>query len=740
MSKIKLDDDTEDIPIESKVSGELHYTDLENMKWMDVILNILKNKAGSEQMDDHFYETLINNKISQIATNMRVCFEFYDGGIIPANIYSFLLATSGSSKGKTNSTLKNLFFKDFEDSFMTMHQIRAKLNLEHMAEDKSRLEGMSEEQALDYLTKRFNCLPNFIFTYNDSTEPGFKALREKLTLSGSGATNIELDEIGINMHKIKEFLSAVLECYDVGVLNQKLTKTESSKDTAKIPATFLAFGTGSTLLDGGEMEKDFMSILRQGLARRCTFSYTENIKDTEDDEEFDPMKILLRAKSSEDSKDSLRIMNKFKLLSEPKLFDKVILVPDAIWAKVLEYQRDCNKEVSKLSEFEDLVMLNIKHSYWTLSKIMSVYAFMDGKDYVEQIHFDRALKYVKHSIIDFKKMVRRKSNFERVALFICTAKRELTLFDFTESMPFYKNATKQSKMEMLELAQAYAATHNMLIQHKIKEGIIYYTGSMLEEVDLNQIKLSMSSHITENFVPLSGKWDDLYNIPCSNTNYSIHHFIDNYRKGSNAIAGFNIVVLDIDDGTDLDTAKAILKESKYLITTTRNHNKEKNGKIRDRFRIFLPMTVELKLNELDFKAFMTNVMEDFPIEVDEACKDIARFYFGHAGADYAYNDGSLFDPADYIPNTEPNKKRIKFNSELGDIGSLEKWFLKRMASGNRNDMLIKFALALVDADKEYEEIESRCMTLNSRLEDPISQKEISSTILSTVRKKLYGGK
>jgi len=257
---------------------------------------------------------------------------------------------------------------------------------------------------------------------------------------------------------------------------------------------------------------------------------------------------------------------------------------------------------------------------------------------------------------------------------------------------------------------------------------------------LNKIKLSCSSGITENFNGLTGKWSDLYQIPCSAINYSSHHFIDNYRTGANAIPGFNIVILDIDDGTDLETAKAILDDRKYLITTTRNHRKEKHGKTNDRYRIFLPMKVELKFNESDFKKFMTNIMEDFPIKVDPACKDIARFYYGFNGAEHYYNEGEMFDPTEYIPDTESNNKRVKFNSKVGDIGALEKWFLKSIVNGERNVSFIKFALALVDSGKEYEEIEDRVFTLNKQLGDEaLTHKELSSTVLVTVRKKLYGG-
>ena len=81
----------------------------EDMNWYHKMVDIIKNKANDDTMDDHFYQTLINNKLSQIACAMRCKFEYHDGGQIPANFYSFLLATSGSGKGRTNSTIEELF-------------------------------------------------------------------------------------------------------------------------------------------------------------------------------------------------------------------------------------------------------------------------------------------------------------------------------------------------------------------------------------------------------------------------------------------------------------------------------------------------------------------------------------------------------------------------------------------------------------------------------------------------------
>lgn len=723
-------------------SLEPHKTDLKDMKWMDRMIEVLQNKAGGDAQTDHFYQTLINNKLSQISTNMRISFEYYDGGIIPANVYAFLLATSGASKGKTNSTLEELFFNEFKNDFLKLFMDRAKASIDYLGEQRALSEGMPEDQAIALINKRFNDLPTFLYTYNDATEAGYKAIREKLTIASIGSTNIELDEIGINMHKIEEFLSSVLEAYDTGKLKQKLVKMESSQDATAVPSTFLSFGTGSTLLDGGDMEKKFTNMLRQGMARRCCFAYSDSVTTDEDIlVEFDALAVLRAAKCSTDTADHNSISEKFRRLANDLNIGKIIKVPDHIWAQMLEYKHRCTIESAHLSEFDDLTRLNLLHSYWQLSKLMSIYAFIDGYSEVEQHHFDYALDYVLNSHKNFTNMIRRKSNFERIAEFICMSKKELTLFDLNDALPFYKSGNKQQKQEMLDLAQAYAATHHMVIKHTIKEGIEYFSGSMLEKSNLDQIILSTSSDITKSYSSLFGRWDDLYLVPTSNTNYSAHHFMDGdegkgYRNGDNALKGFNLVILDVDNSVDIETAKAILEGQKYLICTTKNHKKDKDGITSDRYRIFLPVKYTLCLDTDEYKSFMSNIMDEFPINVDPACKDNARFYYGHSGAEYYYGEGELFDPTPYIQDTKGNEKRVATNKELADIGSLERWFLKRMSIGDRNDNLLKFALALVDDNVEFDEISERVHTLNNKLAEPITEREINSTVLKTTMKKI----
>ena len=69
------------------------------------------------------------------------------------------------------------------------------------------------------------------------------------------------------------------------------------------------------------------------------------------------------------------------------------------------------------------------------------------------------------------------------------------------------------------------------------------------------------------------------------------------------------------------------------------------------------------------------------------------------------------------------------------LDNLERWFAQRMATGNRNNQMIKFALALVDSGMDLITISKQVHSFNSKLSNPMTESEIDSTILTTVAKR-----
>ena len=203
-----------------------------------------------------------------------------------------------------------------------------------------------------------------------------------------------------------------------------------------------------------------------------------------------------------------------------------------------------------------------------------------------------------------------------------------------------------------------------------------------------------------------------------------------YRDAAHVKKGFNMAVVDVDDGVDIDTAKLLLSEYKYLIHTTKRHTKDKH-----RFRIIFPLSHIMKLHGSDYKEFMNNIYEWLPFGVDSQTNDPARKWL--AGArNYWYNDGELLDALQFIPKTKKNDERKVKLGKLQSLDAMQKWFVTKTDSGNRNNQLIRYALMLVDSGRDIANITTEVMTLNSKLPDPISEDEILATVIRTVSKKI----
>ncbi len=72
---------------------------------------------------------------------------------------------------------------------------------------------------------------------------------------------------------------------------------------------------------------------------------------------------------------------------------------------------------------------------------------------------------------------------------------------------------------------------------------------------------------------------------------------------------------------------------------------------------------------------------------------------------------------------------------LENLDNLERWFAQRMAEGNRNNQMLKFALALVDSGMDLLTVQRQVLEFNKKLNSPLSEDELSATVMVTVAKR-----
>lgn len=206
------------------------------------------------------------------------------------------------------------------------------------------------------------------------------------------------------------------------------------------------------------------------------------------------------------------------------------------------------------------------------------------------------------------------------------------------------------------------------------------------------------------------------------------------RNAVNCIPGFNMVILDVDDGFNLETVKLLMEDYRYLIYTTKRHTDKQN-----RFRILFPLSHKIKLNPKDYKEFMDNLYDWLPFDVDRQTNDIARKWLSHANkkSPAIYNEGQLLDALLFIPKTKKAEIQQDRVNQYSNLSGLERWFLKETHTGNRSNQFIKYGYMLVDAGQSFDEIKNRVLTFNSKLKDGLTEMEILSTIMVSVQSKIH---
>ena len=74
-------------------------------------------------------------------------------------------------------------------------------------------------------------------------------------------------------------------------------------------------------------------------------------------------------------------------------------------------------------------------------------------------------------------------------------------------------------------------------------------------------------------------------------------------------------------------------------------------------------------------------------------------------------------------------------SKIEDLDNLERWFAQRMVQGNRNNLMFKYGMALVDNGYTFEDVADKIKKFNKQINCGLSEDELEKSILVTIAKK-----
>lgn len=695
------------------------------------LVRILCNKTQND--NPLFFRVMVGYYFSMIASMMRCQIATHDRGDLPVNMYALNLSPSGTGKGFSTNILENSVIHLFRHRFLEeTFPVLAATNLPKLALKRATRKGTDPDDELLRVEKEFDFLGNLLFSFDSATPAAVKQMRHKLLMADAGSLNLEIDEIGSNLVGQLEVLNTFLELYDVGKIKTKLVKntsenTRSEEIVGKTPTNMLLFGTPSKLLNGGKTEEELYSMLETGYARRCFFGYAKSATKSL---ELTPEQVYENLIQQDSSMYLTEISERFEKLADIINANKRLAMSKETSLLLIEYHLKCEKEAARYPEHEEIRKAEISHRYFKALKLAGAYAFIEDSSELTTEHLYQAIKLAEESGEAFNQLLTRDRPYVKLAKYVASVKRDITQADMVEDLPFYKGSAAQ-KSEMLTLAIAYGYKNNIIIKKSFSDGVECLRGETLKETCLNKMIVSYSQDMTTDYSNEIAPFDQLHKLTqASGIHWVSHHLNGGYRNEENCIPGFNLVVIDVDGGVSMNSAKLLLKDIKYLMYTTKRSTDEEN-----RFRIIFPINYELALDAKDYKEFMLNIYSWLPFTVDSGTNQRSRKWLSHSGH-YEFNDGEILDVLPFIPKTSKNEARKELLSTQSSMDNLERWVANNIGDGNRNNLLLRYALILVDAGYDFEAIRSRVITLNDKIADKLDEAEIMGTIMVTVMKSL----
>lgn len=203
-------------------------------------------------------------------------------------------------------------------------------------------------------------------------------------------------------------------------------------------------------------------------------------------------------------------------------------------------------------------------------------------------------------------------------------------------------------------------------------------------------------------------------------------FRSNYRNNEN-FESTSLMVLDVDENLTIEQALKTFEPYKFLLATTRSHQKEKHGLVCDRFRVILFLEREIKTKE-EFISTWFSLKEKFPF-IDEKCKDPARFFYKCTDAFFhVKSEGQLIPTvaptATSAPKPQPSLAGAETRGKLSQ--STQDFLFRGAEAGTWNDRLFKAAKDAFEQNYTQEWFEPRALMVMEEHRDDFEAKRSES--------------
>lgn len=733
--------------------GDLETLDLTKLPTtLGKLLRDIKDIEEDIPIDSLLLDVLV--KMSQVLNFRKLKLETVNGEITTINIYAMIFMESGAGKDRPLSMMDRRLFPEIFDMIERQYEVYKEKRLREVnadAEVKYPKGALRNKYIAEHSPK-----PIHTEMTGYTTPEGFDQCRGEMDQANYGGTFIKIGEFGDYVHNASTaqniLISTLEEVFDTGDSKPKTIKADNTNRRINSVASTALFHSTINRLQNDEGRERLLSMLVGGMARRCFLCYPEVVKNKMAELDYEGWQKERQGKLTVAYRDidtdwRTWINGIYKALNTSKIWQ---LSPEGL-ELYLKYTKFSN--LIEFDKYTDEAIVAERYGRgWKMIKLAALLAILEhaeiptvyGVDVEHAIYLTEYYGKYMDKLISNPQItpVDKLFNFFLQNVNKVISKGDIRRLNLVKRFEFPK--WLEDSMEEINLM---AERDDMSLQvNKVKKGV-FYKLVKINKTDLNKIKVSVSQekgdHPTNGYGVYEIAWDDIYKIANGINAYSPSEFKDGYRDKNHYIAGASMIVLDIDDGWTIAQAQEFLKEKDLIatITTTRNHQKEKNGKVCDRFRIFLPTTTEIDLGAEDFSKMMAGVMELFLNKPDRACKDASRFYYGNPNGEVYYSDGKkLFDWTSlqekkeevYTDFSSQNMGGTDFQDlylkgDFARIRELTKWD-QNFIEGHRNSYAAQVFLWFKDhSHLTFEENKNIIRILNN---GALSDQELNSTVFS----------
>jgi len=664
----------------------------------------------------------------------------------PASLYLVTYAQSGGGKDRPIQDLKRVtsfFEKDFVERSIEYVKKR-----EGLLRIEAGLQGlMSEKEVIKYMKE--NEARTLSPEIAGGTTEGFIADREEFVKAKFGGVFVRISEFAdyiTNDNPVRQsFLSSLVESYDHGqTIANSLKGTKHKASVENIPSSCYVYTSPAGILEGKHSEK-LKTFNRRGFARRSITCFPKLNRE----EITNPQDRIIADRERADAARTLErdVGGDFEEYYKNTKYTSVFTLSQQAEQRLVEYKIECYN--ASLNYSEDAICSEIEGRDWKAFKLSGFIAAFEHplSAIVELEDIEDAIaiceKYGEHFVRFCN--ARDESDIEKLTQYLLNQKNTwITKGDIREQNFVYKDKFGTWFEEIFPDAIYRLDEMGYVVEYATHGKSDRKYRVILKEEITQKVAITISQSRTnqENDTGFFKKeivFEEMPSVLKSPLGWSPTFFKSNYRKKENAVLNFRIFAYDIDSGMTLQEAKELLEIQKIraIIATTRNHRKEKNGLIADRFRVVIPLTYEWIPESTDqYRRGLRHMAEKIGLPIDRAATDASRFFYGNPAAVLVNIEGSPVDMSIYQEEPEVRKSVTGSMDERRTVQSdsgIQRWFADHTAHyGGRNAMLFQVAAFYINKKKlDRKSAHLKVLEVNALLSMPLPIQEIERTIFKT---------